>query len=398
MAEDREGGTLSERTTPDGSPFSEDLETRRVDGGLVGSWLLSGALRLSVRGSAMLQRHRHTFGAAVERDAHATELAEVALSGEDGDHAWVLGTAVQHERYDARDVPTFDFGYTIPAVFAQDEYAPTRWLTLSASARLDHHSEYGAFLNPRLSVLLRPGEWVLRASAGGGYFAPSPFTEETEAVGLGRLLPFGDLDAERAVGAMLDVGRSLGPWELNATLFGSRVKDALVVTPDGAGSLTLANATQPVRTWGTELLARYEAGALHVTGTHVYTRSTEADPVAAGRREVPLTPRHTVGLVGAWEQEGRGRVGVEIYYTGRQSLEDNPYRSVSRPYWILGFLVERRLGPARVFLNLENVLDTRQTGYDSLVLPARSPEGEWVTSVWAPLDGRAVNGGVRLAF
>jgi len=398
MAEDREGGTLSGRTTPDGNPFSEDLETRRIDGGLVGSWLLSGARRLSVRGSAMRQRHRHQFGAATERDVHATELGEVALSGEDGDHAWVLGAAVQHEGYDARDVPAFDFGYTIPALFAQDEYAPTRWLTLSASARVDHHSEYGTFLNPRLSVLLRPGAWVVRASVGSGYFAPSPFTEETEAVGLGRLVPFTDLGAERAVNAMLDVGRSVGPWELNATLFGSRVRDALVVTPDGSGSLVLSNARQPVRTWGTELLARYEAGPLHVTGTHVYTHSTEADPDGTARREVPLTPRHTVGVVGAWEQEGRGRFGVEVYYTGRQALEDDPFRTISRDYWIVGFLVERRVGPARLFLNLENVLDTRQTGWDSLVLPARSPEGEWITSVWAPLDGRAVNGGVRLAF
>jgi hypothetical protein len=60
--------------------------------------------------------------------------------------------------------------------------------------------------------------------------------------------------------------------------------------------------------------------------------------------------------------------------------------------------VERRFGPARFFVNLENLLDTRQTAYDPLVLPSQSPEGEWVTDVWAPLDGRAINGGVRLAF
>ena len=35
---------------------------------------------------------------------------------------------------------------------------------------------------------------------------------------------------------------------------------------------------------------------------------------------------------------------------------------------------------------------------DRLVLPAQAPEGEWVTDVWGPLDGRVVNGGVRLSF
>jgi iron complex outermembrane receptor protein len=398
MAENREGGTLPGDVTPGGAPFAESLETRRLDAGVIGSWLLADTRRLSVRGSAMLQRHRHEFGSVVERDEHATEGAEVALVGEDGDHAWVLGGAVQHERYNGRDMSAFDFGHWTPGLFVQDEYAPLRSLTLSASARLDRHSEYGTFLSPRLSVLVRPGPWVLRASAGSGYFAPSPFTEETEAVGLGRLLPFGSLEAERALGGMVDVGRSLGDWELNATLFGSRIRDPLVVRPDGAGSLVLSNGDAPVRTWGTELLARYHAGPIHLTGTHVYTRSTEPDLTGSGRREVPLTPRHTVGVVGAWEDEGRGRVGAELYFTGRQSLEDNPYRAASEPHWILGFLVERRFGPARFFLNLENVLDTRQTGYDRLVRPAQTLEGEWITDVWAPLDGRAINGGVRLSF
>jgi iron complex outermembrane receptor protein len=135
-----------------------------------------------------------------------------------------------------------------------------------------------------------------------------------------------------------------------------------------------------------------------MTATHVHTRSRELDLETGGRREVPLTPRHTVGVVGAWEDEDRGRVGAELYYTGRQALDDNPYRSTSRPHVSLGFLIERRFGRVRAFLNAENLLDTRQTAYDRLVLPARSPEGRWITDVWAPLEGRAFNGGVRVAF
>ena len=100
----------------------------------------------------------------------------------------------------------------------------------------------------------------------------------------------------------------------------------------------------------------------------------------------------------ALEQEGRSRVGVELYYTGRQALEDDPYRTVSKPYVILGFLVERRIGRARLFLNAENVLDTRQTRWQRLVRPAPSTTGGWVTGAWAPLDGRTFNAGVRWAF
>jgi iron complex outermembrane receptor protein len=103
-------------------------------------------------------------------------------------------------------------------------------------------------------------------------------------------------------------------------------------------------------------------------------------------------------LVGAYEEEGKGRVGVEVYYTGSQELDDDPYRVTSKPHVILGFLIDRRIGRFRFFLNAENVLDTRQTRYDPLLRPTRTSDGRWITDVWAPLDGRALNGGVWINF
>jgi outer membrane receptor for ferrienterochelin and colicins len=395
--EDRAGGTLAERLTPAGTSFPEKLDTRRADVGGIGRLLLAGERLLTVRASAMGQRHVHVFGDVREEDRHATGFGELSLSGTAPMQHWVLGTAVQRETYAARDVQGFDYAFTIPSLFAQDEYSPTDWATLALSARLDHHSEYGSFLNPRLSLLLHPLAWVVRASAGTGYFAPTPFTEQTESVGLSRLLPLGRLEAERARSTSLDIGRVLGPVELNATLFASRVDHPLQARHQGE-KLQLANAGRPTRTAGTELLARWHRGPAQLTGTYAFLRSTEDDPDHAGRREVPLTPRHAAGLVGMWEAEEWGRIGVELYYTGRQELEENPYRSTSKPYALTGLLVERRLGSARVFVNAENLLDFRQTRFDPLVLPARSAEGRWTTDAWAPLDGRVVNAGVRYGF
>jgi iron complex outermembrane receptor protein len=101
-------------------------------------------------------------------------------------------------------------------------------------------------------------------------------------------------------------------------------------------------------------------------------------------------------LVSVWEQEGKGRVGLEVYYTGRQALDENPYRVLSRPYVIVGAIVERRIGRASVFVNLENLGDVRMTKYQPLVRPVRGEGGRWTTDAWAPLDGRVVNGGVRV--
>jgi hypothetical protein len=201
--------------------------------------------------------------------------------------------------------------------------------------------------------------------------------EETEASGLAPLRPFAQLATERAVGASLDVGGPLesavGRLEVSGTLFGSRLARAVVArelattTPSGARQFELINASSPTRTWGAEAMLRLLREPFRVTATYAYTRATEWDATApaaaapvAARREVSLIPRHTAGVVASLEQEGVQRIGFECYYTGRQALHDNPYRSESRPYVVVGVLAERVLrtpfGPARFFVNAENLL------------------------------------------
>lgn len=89
--------------------------------------------------------------------------------------------------------------------------------------------------------------------------------------------------------------------------------------------------------------------------------------------------------------EDAHRIGFELYYTGRQSLEDNPYRGESRSYLVVGLLGERvvptALGRARIFLNAENLLDVRQTRVDPLLLPEPGMGGRRTTDVWSLLRG-----------
>jgi iron complex outermembrane receptor protein len=87
-----------------------------------------------------------------------------------------------------------------------------------------------------------------------------------------------------------------------------------------------------------------------------------------------------------------------LYCTGRQPLEDNPYRSAGRPYWLVGLLGERRIRNARLFVNAENIFDVRQTKDDPLLLPVPLNDGRWTVDLWAPADGIVVNGGVRFSF
>jgi iron complex outermembrane receptor protein len=190
------------------------------------------------------------------------------------------------------------------------------------------------------------------------------------------------------------VTRTVGPVTLTATVFGSRIADPATVDRDTR--YVLFNRDAATTNAGVELLGTGRRGPWVGTATYAYVRSREEGD--AGRQDVALTPRHSAGFVGMWEEEDWGRVGLEVYFTGRQRLEVNPYRTESKPYVIVGTLVEKRIGIARLFLNAENITNVRQTKWDSLLRPERGVDGRWTVDAWAPVDGRAINGGIRIGF
>ncbi|HEU5181965.1 MAG TPA: TonB-dependent receptor [Candidatus Polarisedimenticolia bacterium] len=401
MGEDREGGTVKGGVTPAGDSFEDTLDTRRYDAGTVAQILTDRGLLVGMRG--MLQRisSDRSLDDVPENEVRDTGFAEVSLAGSAHANTWTVGAAWNGERLDMRQRDDLDYRYSTPALFAQDEIGFSEKLRVAVSGRLDFQNVYGTFFDRRVSVLFRPGGGMsFRISTGTGYSLPIPITERTEEVGLRRVAPLAALDPERARSASLDVGWGHGAWELNGTLFASRVEHALQTVDSTAlpGTVEVRNAPDPLQTYGSELLVRYSHGPWHAIGSYTYTHSEESDPAGSGLREAPLTPRHAGELALIVESEARGRIGGEISYVGAQSLEEDPYRSTSQAYWTINILGELRISEAHIFFNAENLTDFRQTRHDPLLLPVQSPEGTWTTDVWAPLEGRTFNAGVRLDF
>ena len=392
--EDRDGGTPDGEVLPTtGEPYVEALETWRYDAGALGQFLVKDRYVVTGRVAVARQRHDHQFGEILEADRHDTAFGEIAVRGSAGRQTWVAGLAFERDAYTSHDVPRFDYAFTVPGMFAQYDIDVTPALSLSSSARLDVHSEYGTFFSPRVSALARAGSWTTRASVGTGFFASTPLTEETEAAGLTRLQVVGPIEAERGLSGSFDLSRTDGPFSYTATFFASRVSDPLHVE---RSSYVVSTLTDPTTNVGLELLGTFRREPFSVTATYTYVRARET--VGADEDDVPLTPRHSTGLVAMWEAEDVGRVGVEWYFTGEQRLEDNPYRLVSEPYMILGLLAEWQFGRIRLFVNGENLTGVRQTRWDPLIRPARAADGRWTVDAWAPLEGRNINGGLRLRF
>ncbi len=398
MTEERRGGTTNGRLLPDGLPFAQNQDTDRLDAGVIYERPIGDRSQLQLRAAGVQQSHDHLFGSLLEEDQHRTLLAEASLFTELLNTSWVTGVAWQTDKYQSDTFPGFDYTYKSPALFAQVDKDLSADVAFAGSVRWDNHSEYGDQVSPRLSLLYRPGSWTIRGSWGGGFYAPTPFVEETEAAGLARLAPLSGLDRESVTTAALDFGYAAGGFETGLTLFQSEIDDAIRLQTLAVDRVQLINVEGSTRTRGAEVLLRWRQGPYVLTGSYLFVDAREAGDANMGRRDVPLTPKHSAGLVAMWEDHDRGRIGLEVYYTGTQPLEDNVYRARGEAYFQMGLLGEIVLGRYRVFLNLENLLNVRQTRKDPLVRLDRAPDGRWTVDAWAPVDGFVANAGVRVRF
>ena len=404
MTEERVGGTLDDATVPDSNSFRQTQDTLRTDIGFIYDQPLGQVMNINVRGSAMNQNHEHIFGMDNDDDNHKSSLIESSLSGYSDKTAWLVGVALQSEKFNSDSFPEFNYAYQVPGLFSQLDYEASDEVSLSLSARADWHSEYGTQVSPRISLLYSPENWTIRGAYGKGFFAPSPFIEDIDEAGLSRLAPLENLDEERASTASIDISYVLGSMETSMTIFTSAIDNvtelvAIDEMNDASGKqVHIVNTAGESEISGAELLLRYRWRDIKFTGSYLYTNGTKNDNSGVGRVPLALTPQHSAGFVAMWEEHGSHLVGFEAYYTGTQELENNPYRDRSEAYWHLGLLGQITIGKISLFVNAENLLNVRQTKVDSLVLPEQAPSGRWTTDIWSRNDGFTINAGLRFQF
>jgi iron complex outermembrane receptor protein len=400
------GTTLENREGGGDGDFRQHADTRHGDAGASARLPMGSAGVLVFRGAwsgdwQKLRQFDPVLGATPLRDEHQTGFAEATYLHSHGAIEWLAGAAFELDDYANRDLPGLDYRYTTPAALGQLTWTAATWLSASAATRVDAHNRYGTRMSPRLSVLAHKAHALeARLSAGEGFHAPTPFTEESEALPLTRLRPALGLDAERAQTLSLDLTARRTALEVNATGFVSKIeRPVLLAEPPDSAFASLVNAPGPTRTYGFETYAFYDKDPITVTANYSYLHSTEHDPESGLERALPLAPRHGAGLdVALEDDESHARVGVEIFYTGTQSLDHDPYRTSSVPYATIGILAAKEFGLALVYVNAENLADVRQAHYEPMLLPSPTAVGRLTVDAWAPQEGRTVNGGVRLSF
>ena len=395
--EAREGGALA-AVRGDGTGYTERNTSGRLTAFGGYDRLLGGAARLVLRTSGSL------FHRAVETPGfrfagrQLQTYTEASVDLRRGEHTLVVGLDARTDRFDQRagEVDPLDYAHASAGAFAQDTWDVGRLLALETGLRVEGHTVHGAFVLPRASLLVRPGgRFTARIGGGLGYKAPTPFLEEAERLAYRGVRPVADTTAaERSVGGTLDVGYrgTVGPVSLaiHQAVYATWLRRSLLPVETRAGrALGFRTADGPVQTAGAETTARlsYAEVSLFLGYVFLDARRTEGGVTTA----VPLTAPHRTYSVLVWEQEGRGRIGVEAYYTSPQRLSDGRR---TPGYLLGGLMAEQRFGPVRVFANLENVLDARQSRTAPLVTgPADAPA---FAEVWGPTDGFIANAGLKV--
>ncbi len=395
--ETREGGDV-DALSGDRVGYAERNETQRATAAAGYERPLSDRTRLVVRTSGSL------FGREVEvpgfrfAGRQTASYSEASVVARRGRHDLVLGVDLRTDRFDQSDggADPLDYAHTSAGVFAQDTWDLAPAAALETGLRVDAHSSAGIVALPRAALLLRPGGGLVARIGGGlGYRAPTPFLEDAEVRAFRDVRPVADsLVAERSAGASVDVGYRtvVGPvaLSLNQAVYATRLRRPLEAI-DAGDTLVFGTGDGSVHARGAETTARLSTGDVSLFLGYVFL---DAGRDRTGRTDhLALTARHRTYTVLFWEQHGRGRIGVEAYYTGGQTLPDG---GRSPGFLVAGVMAQWRVGPARVFANLENVLDARQSRTSPLVLGPRGTPT--FAPVWGPTDGFIANAGVVLGW
>lgn len=405
--EHRVGGAMDETPFPAASslPYTEKIATGRLDASSHIDWRPSRDQTFSVK-LAWLRSKRDAFYGVNPFDGTQTVyLADAQYSLDLMRNHVLIGSALRIDDFQDRTVnisPSRSYRFTVPSVFAQDEIHVSDAFRFLVSGRIDFHNAFGTFFVPRFSVMYRPfSSLTLRLGGGTGYKAPTIFVEEAEEAGFRNLRALTNAKPEKAQSASLDINwRSiLGTLTIdcNAAFFFTNLDDALLADEDSlqADVVYLRNSTGPTESVGGELSVRLTYDGLKASFGYTYLYATQENNGHAF--EIELNPRHSLGAVAIWENhEQQLKIGLENYWTGSQRVQRNPFRTTTPSYWITGFIAEKGWGNIKLFVNFENIFDTRQSRYEPIFVG--NPGNVRTLPVYAPLEGRVINAGIRFVM
>lgn len=320
------------------------------------------------------------------------------LAGEKSD--WILGLNLWTENFSDQSITLEkkDYSELTIGAFLQNTADLNKTFSIESGIRGDYNSDYGWFFLPRLSVLAKWSNSISSRIGGGlGYNLPDIFIEEAEQLAFRNFLPIDEskVEAERSYGFNFDINYTTILLDkialsFNNLFFYTQINDPTVLNFNSLNnSYEYSSLDGYYNSKGIETNLKFTLDHLKLFAGYTFINTkANAQNISS---EIPLTPKHRLGLILIYEQHENLRIGLEAYYTGKQKLSSG--ESV-RGYWINGLMIEKMYENFSLFLNFENFLDTRQSKFGPMF--TGSPDNPVFSEIYAPTDGRIINGGIKI--
>ncbi|MBB5647083.1 TonB-dependent receptor [Pedobacter cryoconitis] len=289
------------------------------------------------------------------------------------------------------------YNYTTIGGFVQNTWNLTDKFIVESGIRTDYHNNYGFFFLPRVSGLWKINEHLSTRLGGGlGYKAPTVFTEDAERIQFRNVLPV-DVNrtkAERSYGANYDINYrtllfddKIG-FSINQLFFYTRINNPILLTPATGDDLAYIQPNGNLDTKGMETNAKISYGDFKLFIG--YTLADVNQRTGDHHMVYPLVSKHRLNNVLMYEVEEKWKIGVEAYYFSKQRLNDG---TTGKSYWTAGLMAEKIWERFSIFINFENLTDTRQTKFDTIY--TGSVTDPVFRDIYAPVDGLVINGGIK---
>ncbi|MCW3123356.1 MAG: hypothetical protein JWQ38_2848 [Flavipsychrobacter sp.] len=314
---------------------------------------------------------------------------------------WIIGGNYFTDAFKEQQLSGIPFrNYTLVTygVFIQNTWNISKKLFIETGLRGDYVVNYGFAPLPRVSLLYKASSAISSRLGGGlGYKAPTIFTEESERISYRNVLPINadSSKLEKSYGGNWDVNYKTTladgriRFSINQLFFYTHLSDPLMLTTVATNLYRFENAPAHIDAKGAETNVKFGYKNFKLFLGYTYTHSHMHTGSIV--QETPLTPRHHTNSVLMYEVEGKIKIGLEGYYYSSQKLSDG---TTGRDYWLCGFMAEKLWKKWSVYINFENMLDSRQTRYGSIY--TGSITNPMFRDIYAPLDGFIVNGGIKL--
>jgi iron complex outermembrane receptor protein len=243
----------------------------------------------------------------------------------------------------------------ISALYAQDEFAFTHKLSLSAGVRYDHYYSFGGTANPRLGLIYHPfPQTAVKLLYGSAFRAPSAYEEYYSGLGVFQANLHLQPETIKTYEAVVEQG--LGErLQLTAGVFQNQVRQLINEVQNSSGLLIFENtAGAHVSGFSAELDSRFPGG-LQAKASYSYSDNQNTQV----RQTLTLSPAHLAKLdliVPLLKQ--KVFAGLDAQFNGPAVTETGASTSSFQVFnlTLLGHAVGKRLD---VSASVYNILDKK---------------------------------------